>query len=122
MLRWNSTGITVAGISSGPGVANNQLFGPWDVVVDDAYNVFVADTENQRIQKYKSGSAFGTTVAGYANGSYGSSPSSLWSPTRVLLDSDGNIYVSDSANHRVQFWPNAATSGITVAGKTGEKR
>jgi hypothetical protein len=64
VFRWNSTGITVAGILSGPGVANNQLSRPFDVAVDNAYSVFVVDNSNQRIQKYAFGSAFGTTVAG----------------------------------------------------------
>ena len=122
MLRWNSTGITVAGISSNPGIANNQLRTPWDVVVDDAYNMYIADTGNNRIQRYAVDSSFGTTVTGQANGSYGSSPSTLWFPVRVLFDSDGNLYVSDSSNNRVQFYRNGASSGTTVAGRLAKMR
>ena len=60
------TGTTVAG-GNGPGPAANQLNFPSGVFVDGAGNVFMADQQNLRIQKFGPGSSSassGTTVAG----------------------------------------------------------
>lgn len=114
MLRWNSTGITVAGISGSPGNASNQLDTPIDVVFDYANNLYIADYLNHRVQKYLLGTSIGHTVAG--TGNVGSSPSQLNKPIRVVLDSNENLYISDANNHRVQFWFRGATNGTTVAG------
>lgn len=40
-------------------------------------------------------------------------------PTAVALDSYGNVYIADSANHRGQFFLASQTVGQTVAGVTG---
>ncbi|GHA77192.1 NHL repeat-containing protein [Pontibacter akesuensis] len=37
----------------------------------------------------------------------------------VHVDAEGNVYVSDEANHRVQKWAPGALKGITVAGGKG---
>jgi hypothetical protein len=65
--------------------------------VDSTGNVFVADTGNNRIQKFdKSGNfllTFGTQGSG--NGQF-----SL--PFGVAVDSTGNIFVADAGNNRIQ--------------------
>ncbi|CAF0975438.1 unnamed protein product [Rotaria sordida] len=117
MLRWNTTGITVAGIVGNPGNANNQLNTPFDVILDYANNLYIADRANHRIQKYSLGASIGKTVAG--NGTIGSSQYQLYNPSRVIIDLNGNFYISDTYNHRIQFWRNGAVSGTIVAGITG---
>ena len=117
-LRWNSTGITVAGISGSPGSANNQLSFPYDIFLDYANNLYIADRGNHRIQKYLIGSSIGQRVAGNVTG--GSSSDKLSIPSRLLIDSNENLYISDRCNARIQFWRKGANSGITVAG-TGKK-
>lgn len=114
ILRWNSTGITVAGISSIPGNTSNQLNTPLDVVFDFANNLYIADYLNHRVQKYLLGTSIGRTVAG--TGNFGSSPSQLNKPIRVVLDSNENLYISDANNHRIQLWSYGATNGTTIAG------
>lgn len=42
------------------------------------------------------------------------------SPHSIAMDQDGNIYVADTYNHRIQKWQPGATSGITVAGGNGQ--
>ena len=74
---------------------------------------------NHRIQKYSFGSSTGQTVAG--NGTAGSSQYQLNMPTRVIIDSNGNLYISDSANNRTQIWSNGAVSGTTLVGTTSKK-
>jgi len=118
VLRWNSTGITVAGISGSPSSANNQLNTPYDIFLDYANNLYIADGANHRIQKYLFGSSIGQRVAG--NVTSGSSSDKLYLPSRVLIDSDENLYISDTGNHRIQFWRKGANSGTTIAG-TGKK-
>ena len=117
MLRWNSTGITVAGLVGNPGNGSNQLNTPVDVRPDWAHNLYIADFRNHRIRKYLYGSSVGTTVAG--NGALGLSSSHLYNPSRVLLDSNENLYITDNSNCRVQFWPKDAVNATTVAGGTG---
>ena len=59
----------------------------------------------------------GITVAG-GNGGGGNSNQLSW-PSGVARDKDGNIYVADFGNHRVQKWAPGATSGTTFAGGNG---
>jgi len=41
-------------------------------------------------------------------------------PTGIAVDGNGNIYIADQFNHRVQKWAPGATKGITVAGVAGQ--
>jgi hypothetical protein len=114
VLRWNTAGITVAGIVGSPGTSNNQLNTPYDALVDYAYNMYIADRYNNRIQKYFSGSSTGQTVAG--NSTYGSSQSQINGPVQSIIDSSQNLYIADAFNQRIQFWSQGAASGTTLAG------
>ena len=62
------------------------------------------------------GSANCTTVAGQPNGSRYTPSNSLYYPFDAVTDIDGNIYIADSAAHRISFWNNGASSGTTIAG------
>jgi hypothetical protein len=120
LLRWQSTGITVAGVVGVAGSGENQLNSPFGLVVDPFDTLYIADSDNNRIQKLMKGASSGTTSAGQANGTQGNSMYSLYSPGGVAFDSNSNIYVADAYNQRVQFWANSASSGTTVAGITGK--
>ena len=116
-------GVTVAG-GNGYGLGATQLTEPYGVAVDSAGNVFVADTRNHRVQKFASGcvststsKCAGVTVAG-GNG-YGSAANQLNRPEGVALDAEGNVYVADTFNYRVQRWAPGATAGVTVASDDG---
>ena len=117
ILRWNKTGITIAGTTGIAGNGSNQLNRPQDVVIDHAYNFYVADRSNNRIQKYSVGGLVGKTVAG--NGTSGKSLDQFNVPPRVILDWNEDLYIADAFNNRIQFWKNGATSGKTVAGWIG---
>lgn len=108
----------MAGIVNNQGINNSQLNSPVDVVIDYARNLYIADRDNHRVQKYLLGSSIGQTVAG--NGLKGSSQYQLNSPSRVLIDSNENLYIADMNNNRIQFWRNGAISGTTIAGTTGK--
>src|SRR2546421_603138 len=104
-------GITVAGESSCCSAAN-QLSNPYGVFVDASGNVFVADRQNHRIQKWAPGATRGITVAG-GNGQ-GSAANQLSNPLGVFVDASDNIFVADEQNHRIQKWASGAIQGVTV--------
>ena len=115
--KWSpgaTSGVTVAGASSGvSGSDASHLNTPYSVYVDGSNNVYVADYNNNRIQKWAPGASSGTTVAG---GAYGTGASQFKFPAGVYVDMDGNIYVADAGNNRIQKWAPGASSGVTVAG------
>jgi hypothetical protein len=85
--------------------------------VDGSGNIYVADYNNNRIQKWAPGATSGTTVAG-GNGA-GSGDNQLNRPFGVFVDGSANVYVADLANNRIQKWAPGAASGTTVAGGNG---
>lgn len=120
-LRWNTSGITIAGISSVAGNASNQLNQPQDISLIYPNLLYIADYNNHRIQKYELGSFIGTTVAGEVNGFGGVSSNQLKHPSGIFIDSSNGIFISDTDNNRVQYWSNGASTGITVAGSSTGK-
>ena len=117
-------GITVAG-GNGEGSAANQLNHPTGLTLDVSGNIYVSDATNYRILKFPSNSTSSTDGITVAGGNVGISnvpnPNQI-RPFNVGLDKNGNIYVADVLNHRIQKFPSNSTSstdGITVAGGNG---
>ncbi len=59
----------------------------------------------------------GTTVAG--DGTLGAALNQISAPFGIALDTIGNVFVSDTANHRIVKWAPGATTGTVVAGGNG---
>ena len=116
VLRWNSTGITIAGVSNVSGTDRMHLDMPVDLALDYQGTMFIADRYNHRIQKYVRGSMNGTTVAGFGNGTNGTSLYGLIQPVHVIVDDEENLYITDSGNNRVLSWSRNASSGIVIGG------
>ena len=105
IVRWilNDTSWTLVtgSIFGTTGVTSTLLNGPLGIALDSMGNVYVADTNNHRIQFYFAGQSNGTTIIGTTT-TAGNSPNLLNSPTSVTVDNQFNICVGDSANVRVQ--------------------
>ncbi|RKP54029.1 hypothetical protein D7Z26_11610 [Cohnella endophytica] len=126
---------TVAGNGSGGysgdgGAATSaQLRVPWAVAIDSSGNLYIADAANHRIRKVDKSTGNISTVAG--NGSFGYSgdgglatSAQLNGPRGVAIDSDGNLYIADTGNHRIRkVDPSGIVStlvGNGVAGYSGD--
>jgi uncharacterized protein (TIGR03437 family) len=103
---------------NGPAISAS-LSGPAGVRVDSAGNVYIADVQNNRIRKINSQGII-TTVAGNKTGGFTgdgvqATATSLFYPTDVAFDSEGNLFISDALNGRLRM---VNPSGIisTVAG------
>ncbi len=94
----------------------SNLGGGDRMFVDQYRTVYVADQGNDQIIKKAENETQGSVVAG---GSHGSGANQLNRPTSVLVDKLGNVYVTDSVNHRVMCWPPGAKSGTLIVGGNG---
>ena len=99
--------VSFAGGYSGDGASATAatLAKPTGVSVDAAGNVYVADTNNQRIRQV-GGSAIGTIAGTGAQDFYGDggAPTSAAynSPRAVTVDSAGDIAIADTQNQRIR--------------------
>ncbi|GAA3403214.1 fibronectin type III domain-containing protein [Paenibacillus hodogayensis] len=87
---------------------------PNGVAVDSSGNVYVADSDNNRIQKRNADTGQWTELGNQYGGELGQ----FAYPTGVAVDSSGNVYVADKYNHRIQK-RNAETGQWTEWGKSG---
>lgn len=77
------------------GTEPGQFDSPSGVGVDAAGNFYAADTNNNRVQKFRIDGRFLTHWGSTGDGF-------LRTPSGITLDSAGNIYVADTGNKRVQ--------------------
>ncbi len=80
-----------------PGPGDGLLNRPADVAVGPNGEVWVADKNNHRIQKFDAEGKFQ-----FKFGTKGSGDGQLWAPAALAIDAQGNLWVADSSNRRVQ--------------------
>lgn len=109
-FEWGSEG-------SGDGQFNN----PQAIDLDSAGNVYVADKDNQRVQKF---SPDGTFITKW--GSYGGGPGQFYNAGALAVGPDGDVFVGDASSLRIQRfdssgafeaqWDSAPSYGLATDG------
>jgi Gluconolactonase len=93
---------------------------PSGIAIDANQNLYLADTHNQRIRKITAATGTITTIAGAAAGFGGdngaASAARLALPHGLSIDSAGNLYIADTANHRIRRIDAATGTITTIAG------
>ena len=79
----------------GPGEFNH----PAVIAFDNAENLYVTDSDNQRIQIFTKN---GTYITGF--GQMGNGPGEFLKPESITIDSNGHVYVADTTNNSVQLF------------------
>ncbi len=112
---------TAAYLDSPNSATSARFNAPLGVVVDADGHVYVADTGNHAIRKITPAGEV-TTLAGYGTRSGfadGTGTAAQFNtPSAVVLDATGNLYVADTGNHTLR---KITSLGVvtTVAGRTG---
>ncbi len=92
-VKTDGTQLVIGGNGRAPG----QLDAPSDVAVDSQGNLYVADTNNNRIEKYDAQGNYLATAGGFGNPG-GAKLNQPWSMTVAL---DGTVFVADTWDHKL---------------------
>lgn len=100
---------------------NAELNGPIGVAIDHDGNIYIGDSDNNRIRKVSAANGFITTIAGTGNPGYSgdgglATDAEINSPASVVVDDSGNVFFSEYNNSIIRKI--SATNGIieTVVG------
>jgi hypothetical protein len=113
---------------AGPATAAS-IDSPSGLAVDAAGNLYLADTHNGRVRTVKAATGAISTIAGvgatggnvqqFGGDGGAATAAGMALPRGLTLDAAGNLYVADSANHRIRRISAAGTI-TTVAGEGTE--
>lgn len=115
---------TVAGDGSGRWVDGTVPLGasfyrPRGIVIDTSGNLFVGDSDNHVIRKIVISTGLVTTVAGSGNAAFADgigAAASFRYPSKLTIDTSGNLFVTDSNNHRIRKIVISTGAVSTIAG------
>lgn len=96
---------------------SQHFCGPWDVTIDPNGNIFVADTDNLRVQKCTlTAPTYSCTTFAGETGVFDTDFGHL-RPLSVAVDAAGNVYVADEwDNQRIQVYDPTGAYLTTIGG------
>jgi sugar lactone lactonase YvrE len=95
------------------GTGNGSFAHPAGVAVDSKGNVWVADENNKRVQKFNEAGQYVSSL-----GTNGSSSTTFSRPTDVAVDPKGNVWVTDAGSNRITVF-NEAGNVVRQFGSAG---
>ncbi len=99
-----------------------SLYNPFALAVDASRNLYVVDSWNDRIRKVDPEGLIttlnGSPVEGYPD-SIAAEHAFLKRPQGMAIDSRGNLYVSDTATHRIVRIDPSGRGAVRIAGTPG---
>ena len=94
---------------------------PSGVAIDKTGNIYIADTNSERIREVDAATGIINTIAGNGGVGYGgdggpATSASLWGPTSVAFDASGNLYIADLEDSRIRIVDTVTGIINTIAG------
>jgi tripartite motif-containing protein 71 len=106
-----------AGWKTGSG--NGEFYYPQGVTTNSSGYVYVADTNNHRIQVFTPGGVF-VRAWNKSGGGSGNGTGEFDSPRGIAISGNGNVFVADRGNNRIQlFTPDGEYTGEWGSGGFG---
>ena len=95
-VYWTTIGTGIAG------TGNNQFNYPYHIALNSANELFVADSENHRVQKCTYSATWTCTTFHGVSGVWGDDANHLSWPRGITVDPSGNVFIADTDNWRVK--------------------
>lgn len=110
-------------INDGSKAVSGLLAQPSAVATDAAGNIYIADTNNNRVRMVSPGGVIstvaGTGVSGFSGDGQAATSAQLNAPQGVAIDASGNLYIADTANYRVRVVSGGMISTFAGNGRAG---
>ncbi len=117
-------GTGAAGFSGdGRSAASAQLSGPQGVAISEFGEIFIADTDNNRVRKIEGGiikTVGGNGLEDYTGNGGQATNAAINKPTSLAFDASGNLYIADSYNSSIRRL-RAGISAITWMRSDGSR-
>ncbi len=113
--------LTASSVFGTPGTGNGQFNNPRNVAIDAQGNIYVVDSDNNRIEKFDSGGKYLTAWGTKSPDNAAAPPGTFNQPWGIAVDKAGNVYVADTWNHRIEKFDSNGKF-LTTWGTNGDTR